>query len=243
MNRPVLEVADLVRAAGDGFIERSRRWIRWKHVKVLRAIARCRTAALGGHFDECTDCGHRTTISYNSCRDRHCPKCQTAARDRWIAARRKELLPTRYIHVFFTLPRHLAPVVLQYAGGLSPDHTRSVRSRENYFLPKEVLSEVFRGKFVDASQLNLHNTRVRRKLGGHLQGFTGRAQNSPPPFTPHQERASGKALTFFIGTYLNVSTATLYCLLARLREGHKSLQTLWIFGLELAALRCNLGLN
>jgi hypothetical protein len=60
MNRPVLEVADLVRAAGDGFIERSRRWIRCKHVKVLRAIARCRTAALGGHFDECTDCGHRT---------------------------------------------------------------------------------------------------------------------------------------------------------------------------------------
>jgi hypothetical protein len=80
---------------------------------VLRAIARCRTAALGGHFDECTDCGHRTTISYNSGRDRHCPKCQTAARDRWIAARRKELLPTRYIHVVFTLPRHLAPVVLQ----------------------------------------------------------------------------------------------------------------------------------
>src|SRR5207248_8699859 len=58
-------------------------------------------------------CGHRTTISYNSCRDRHCPKCQTAARDRWIEARREELFPTRYIHVVFTLPRHLAPLVLQ----------------------------------------------------------------------------------------------------------------------------------
>jgi hypothetical protein len=113
MDRPVLEVADLVRAAGDVFIDRSRRWIRWKHVKVLRAIARCRTAALGGHFDECTGCGHRTSISYNSCRNRHCPKCQTAARDRWIAARGKELLPTRYVHVVFTLPRHLAPLVLQ----------------------------------------------------------------------------------------------------------------------------------
>ena len=113
MNRPVLEVADLVRAAGDTFIERNRRWIRWKHVKVLLAIARCRTAALGGHFDECSSCGHRTTISYNSCRDRHCPKCQTAARDRWIRARRQELLPTRYVHVVFTLPRHLAPLVLQ----------------------------------------------------------------------------------------------------------------------------------
>src|SRR5712675_294601 len=113
MNRPVLEIADLVRAAGDGFIERSRRWIRWKHVKVLLAIARCRTAALGGHFDECTRCGHRATISYNSCRNRHCPKCQTAARERWIAGRQRELLPTRYVHVVFTLPPQLAPLALQ----------------------------------------------------------------------------------------------------------------------------------
>src|SRR6195256_5481245 len=113
MARPPLEVADLVRAAGEAFIERSRRWIRWKHVKVLRAIARCRTAALGGHLDECTRCGHRAPISYNSCRDRHCPKCQTAARDRWIAARQRELLPTRYLHVVFTLPHRVAPLVLQ----------------------------------------------------------------------------------------------------------------------------------
>src|SRR5437867_4002123 len=69
MDRPLLEVADLVRAAGDAFIERSRKWITWKHVKVLLAIARCRTAALGGHLDECTRCGHRA-ISYNSCRNR-----------------------------------------------------------------------------------------------------------------------------------------------------------------------------
>src|SRR6266566_1674150 len=64
MDRPLLEVADLVRAAGDAFIERSRKWITWKHVKVLLAIARCRTGALGGHLDECTRCGHRA-ISYN----------------------------------------------------------------------------------------------------------------------------------------------------------------------------------
>ena len=74
MNRPVLEIADLVRAAGDGFVECSRQWIRWKHVKVLLAIARCRTAAFGGHFDKCTDCGHRIAISYNSCSDRDLPK-------------------------------------------------------------------------------------------------------------------------------------------------------------------------
>jgi hypothetical protein len=113
MSRPPLEVADLIRSAGAAFIERNRQWIRWKHVKVLLAIARCRTAALGGHIDQCTRCGHRATISYNSCRNRHCPKCQTAARDRWIAARQKELLPTRYVHVVFTLPAPLAPLTLQ----------------------------------------------------------------------------------------------------------------------------------
>src|SRR5437867_11981063 len=113
MSRPLLEVADLVRSAGTAFIERNRAWIRWTHLKVLRAIARCRTAALGGHIDECTGCGHRATISYNSCRNRHCPKCQTSARERWIAARRRELLPTPYVHVVFTLPPQLAALALQ----------------------------------------------------------------------------------------------------------------------------------
>jgi hypothetical protein len=112
MDRPPLEVADLVRAAGGAFLEGSRKWITWKHVKVFLAIARCRTAALGGHLDECTRCGHRA-ISYNSCRNRHCPKCQAGARERWLEKRRRELLPTRYVHVVFTLPRHLAPLVLQ----------------------------------------------------------------------------------------------------------------------------------
>jgi hypothetical protein len=203
VRRPPLEVADIVRAAGETFIEQNRHWLCWKHVKVLRAIERCRTAALGGHLDECIRCGHRA-ISFNSCRNRHCPKCQTAARDRWIAARQKELLPTRYLHVVFTLPGRLSPLVLQNkkiiydllfrssaetllevarnpkhlgaeigffsvlhtwsqkltahphvhcvvpAGGLSPDHTRWIRSRDNYFLPKKVLAELFRGKFVDA---------------------------------------------------------------------------------------------
>jgi hypothetical protein len=112
MSRPPLEVADLIRNAGAAFIERNRHSLSWKLVKVLRAMARCRTAALGGHLDECTRCGHRA-ISYNSCRNRHCPKCQTSARERWIAARQRELLPTRYVHVVFTLPRELAPLVLQ----------------------------------------------------------------------------------------------------------------------------------
>src|ERR1700730_2133718 len=113
MSRPPLEVADLIRAAGTAFLQRSRQWITWKHVKVLRAIARCRTAALGGHLDQCTRCGHRATISYNSCRAGQCPKCQTAARERWIAARQRELLPTRYVHAVFTLPGESAPLALQ----------------------------------------------------------------------------------------------------------------------------------
>ena len=112
MHRPPLEVADLIRAAGQKFIERSRPWLTGQHLKVLAAIERCRTAALGGHLDECSRCGHRV-ISYNSCRDRHCPKCQANARHRWIEARRQEILPTRYVHVVFTLPHRLAPLALQ----------------------------------------------------------------------------------------------------------------------------------
>ena len=112
MSRPPLEVADIVRCAGQAFVERSRKWIRWQHQKVLLAITRCRTAALGGHRDQCSDCGH-SAISYNSCRNRHCPKCQGNARVRWLDAREQELLPTRYVHVVFTLPRELAPLALQ----------------------------------------------------------------------------------------------------------------------------------
>ena len=112
MSRPPLEVADIIRSAGESFLEKSKRWITWQHRKVLLAILRCRSAALGGHRDRCSDCGH-VAISYNSCGNRHCPKCQGNARLRWLAAREGELLPTRYVHAVFTLPRELAPVALQ----------------------------------------------------------------------------------------------------------------------------------
>ena len=112
MARPPVEVADVIRAAGEAFFEGSRKWFTWLHQKVLTAILRCRTSALGGHVDECSRCGQRA-ISFNSCRNRHCPKCQANARDRWLAARRKDLLPTPYVHVVFTLPHQLAPLALQ----------------------------------------------------------------------------------------------------------------------------------
>lgn len=111
MNRPPLEVADIVRAQGNHFIRTSCRWIHWSHRKVLLAIARCRTAALGGHRDQCPRCGYRA-LSFNSCRNRHCHKCQNGVRDRWIAARQSELLPVPYIHVVFTVPHHLGPLAL-----------------------------------------------------------------------------------------------------------------------------------
>lgn len=112
MQRPPIEVADIIRAAGQAFIDNAHSWLTWLHMKVLNAILRCRTPGLGGHVDACSDCGHQA-ISYNSCRNRHCPKCQANTRDRWLEARSRDLLPTRYAHVVFTLPAQLGPLALQ----------------------------------------------------------------------------------------------------------------------------------
>jgi hypothetical protein len=112
VTRPPFEVADIVRQYGTRFIETHRAWLTAQHLRVLRAIAHCRTAALGAHLDRCAACGHRV-ISYNSCRNRHCPKCLTHARDQWLAERERELLPVGYAHVVFTLPHALAALALQ----------------------------------------------------------------------------------------------------------------------------------
>jgi hypothetical protein len=112
MSRPTLEVADIVRAVGNRFWEKHKSHFAWVHRKVLDAIVRCRTAALGGHLDTCVSCGHQA-ISFNSCRNRHCPKCQGNARAKWLAARSAELLPVPYFHVVFTLPHSLSALVLQ----------------------------------------------------------------------------------------------------------------------------------
>src|SRR6202050_5191636 len=95
------------------FKQRGRKSNTGNNQRLLLAITRCRTAALGGHRDRCTGCGHTTRISYNSCRNRHCTRCQGNARRRWLKARERELLPTRYVHAVFTLPRELAPLTLQ----------------------------------------------------------------------------------------------------------------------------------
>jgi Putative transposase/Transposase zinc-binding domain len=204
MNKPPVEVADIIHAAGKDFIEKHRSWLTDLHRKVLSAIKRCRTAALGGHRDRCFRCGHTVAISYNSCRNRHCPKCLNNARKRWLSARQRELLDVPYVHLVFTIPHTLAPLLLHNkkllygllfrtsaetlleiardpkhlgaeigffsvlhtwgqnlmhhphihcvipAGGLSADHRGWIHPRYRFFLPRGVLADVFRGKFVDA---------------------------------------------------------------------------------------------
>ncbi|HET8668601.1 MAG TPA: IS91 family transposase [Terriglobales bacterium] len=224
MDRPTLEVADLIRDAGPAFLTQARQWFTWLHLKLLRAILNCRTAALGGHVDACSRCGHQA-ISYNSCRNRHCPRCQTQARERWVEARCRDLLPTAYAHVVFTLHHALAPLALQNkavvydllmrasadslleiardpahlgaeigffsvlhtwnqklqlhphvhcvgpAGGLSPDHSRWVSASPRFFLPVEVLAEVFRGKVTEG----LRELYAARKLT--LEGMLAPLKN------------------------------------------------------------------
>jgi Putative transposase/Transposase zinc-binding domain len=218
MNRPALEIADILRSFGARFVERSRARISWPQHKVMRAIERCRTAALGRHRDRCLDCGQDLGFSFNSCRNRHCPKCQTAARNRWVAARTRELVPSNYFHIVFTVPHQLSPLMLQNkrllynllfrcasatlmevaanpqwlgaeigflcilhtwgqtlthhphlhcvvpAGGFTSGRDAWVRPKSaNFFAPKSVLSEVFRGKFYDG----LKGLFRRRQLALH----------------------------------------------------------------------------
>ena len=108
--RPPLEVADIFRQHGYDF--RLTHALSPEQRRVMRAIERCRTASLGGHVEQCDACGHQR-IAYNSCRNRHCPKCQSLAKARWLQARLDDLLPVEYFHVVFTLPEQLASVALQ----------------------------------------------------------------------------------------------------------------------------------
>lgn len=113
MPRPPWEVADVFRRYGPAF-QQSRHGptMSAQQLRVVRDIVSCRTAALGGHVEACDRCGERQ-ISYNSCRNRHCPKCGSLAKARWLEERLEDLLPVEYFHVVFTLPNRLAPVALQ----------------------------------------------------------------------------------------------------------------------------------
>jgi Putative transposase/Transposase zinc-binding domain len=112
MSRPALEVADIFRDHGAAWRSANAGHLSLDQLKVMSAIERCRTAALGGHVARCEDCTH-TLITYNSCRNRHCPKCQGAAAKQWLAEREAELLPVPYFHVVFTLPGPIADIAYQ----------------------------------------------------------------------------------------------------------------------------------
>jgi Transposase zinc-binding domain len=114
MNPARLEVADVFRTHEDDFLSRWGHALSRTQKKAFNDIRACRTAALGGHLDQCDRCGN-CAISYNSCRNRSCPKCQAATRALWLAERQAELLPVEYFHVVFTLPQQIAPLALQNA--------------------------------------------------------------------------------------------------------------------------------
>ena len=111
-SKPQLEVADVIRAHGQEFLETVGVSATLAQRRVLRAIADCRTAAVGGHVEACTACGH-IEIAYNSCANRHCPKCQASGRRKWFESRESDLLPVEYFHVVFTLPQEIAALALQ----------------------------------------------------------------------------------------------------------------------------------
>ena len=202
MARAGPEVADIFRRYGAAYRETHGASLCTAQRRVMSAIELCRTAALGGHIERCDRCGHQR-ICYNSCRDRHCPKCQSLARAEWLEHRRSELLDTHYFHVVFTVPQAIAAVALQNkkivynilfraaaetlrtiaadpkhlgaqigffavlhtwgqglvhhphlhcvvpGGGISPDGTRWISCRPNFFLPVAVLSRLFRRLFLD----------------------------------------------------------------------------------------------
>src|SRR3954452_1337189 len=112
MPRPRLEVADVFRRRGEAWREAQAGHLSQTQLRVMSAIESCRTAALSGHVDQCVACAH-TRIAYNSCRNRHCPKCQGSAASAWLAARTAELLPVPYFHVVFTLPAKLGAIAYQ----------------------------------------------------------------------------------------------------------------------------------
>jgi hypothetical protein len=214
MTRPRLEVAEVIRSCRDAFLERYGASLRPEQRRALEDLTACRTAALGGHVLECPECGHQG-VSYNSCGNRHCPKCQGMAAARWLEAQAADLLDTPYFHVVFSLPGALGPVaqanprvvygllmraaaktLLEVAadpkhlgaelgvlavlhtwgqnltlhphvhcvvtgGGLSPDGSRWVAGRDDFFLPVRVLSRVFRGKFLAGLRSAFRRGRLR----------------------------------------------------------------------------------
>ena len=112
MSRPPVDVAEIFRRYGPAYRETHGASLSPNQRRVMQAIETCRTAVLGGHVEECDGCGHRQ-IAYNSCRNRHCPKCQSLAKAAWLEARQADLLPVPYFHIIFTLPPAIQAIAYQ----------------------------------------------------------------------------------------------------------------------------------
>ena len=112
MSRPALEVGDIFRQHGPAYRAAHHGSLSYQQLRVMRAIEVCRTSALGGHVEQCESCGH-VRISYSSCRNRHCPKCQSLAKEQWLRDRQAELLPVEYFHVVFSLPAQIGALAYQ----------------------------------------------------------------------------------------------------------------------------------
>lgn len=227
MSRPALEVADIFRSHGAAWRRANAGHVSLEQLKVMSAIERCRTAALGGHVEQCADC-HHSRIAYNSCRNRHCPKCQGAAARDWLEDRQAELLPVGYFHLVFTLPATIADIAYQNkriiyglllkasaqtmltiaadpkhlgakiaitsvlhtwgsamthhphvhmivpGGGITPDGSRWISCRPNFFVPVRVLSRLFRRLFLDMLA-TAHKTGLLKFFGPHT-ALADRAQ-------------------------------------------------------------------
>jgi len=229
MDRPKLEVADILRRYGEAYREQHGPSLSSAQRRVMTAIQVCRTAALGGHLEQCDSCSHQRPC-YDSCRDRHCPKCQSLARAAWVEKRTSEVLATHYFHVVFTVPEQIAAIAYQNkdlvygilfrataetlstiaadpqhlgaeigffavlhswgqnllfhphlhcvvpGGGISPDGTRWISCRLNFFLPVKVLSRLFRRLFLQYLQESFE--------AGKLQFFSSlQALQDPKAFT------------------------------------------------------------
>src|SRR5215475_11101129 len=135
---PTLEVADIFRRHGEAFRQARAGHLGYVERRIMGAITACRTAVLGGHVEQCDGCG-ATRIAYNSCRNRHCPKCQGLARAKWLADRQAELLPVPYFHVVFTLPAPVGEIAFQNKAAV---YAILFRAAPRHLLPSRLIPSI-----------------------------------------------------------------------------------------------------
>jgi hypothetical protein len=176
LSRPAIEVADIFRRHGPAWRNANAGRVSLAQLKVMSAIESCRTAALGGHVERCEDCAH-LRIAYNSCRNRHCPKCQAIAAKEWLADREAELLPVPYDHVVFTLPAAIGDIAYQNKAVV-------------YDILFKAAAETLITIAADPNHLGarIGLTAVLHTLGSSPRAGLGLGTDPPPPRPHHRAR-------------------------------------------------------